>query len=128
VLVPGLSSKNTNSQHATDGEKDAKAGSKTSRMETAMKKILILATFASVIGLPAFAQSFDPDVGTGNIAPPVASMGAPSAYAQAPAFYEREYVRHRRAHQFGTPRAIDRDNTSVPGQGVDKDDTIPQAR
>src|SRR5262245_14989173 len=119
------------------GSKDAKAGSRTSRMETAMKKILILATFASVIGLPAFAQSFDPDVGTGNIAPPVASMGPPSAYAQAPAFYEREqapafyereYVRHRRAHRSGMPRAIDRDNTSVPGQGVDKDDTIPQAR
>jgi hypothetical protein len=97
-------------------------------METAMKKILILATFASVIGLPAFAQSFDPDLGTGNVAPPVATIGAPSAYAQAPANYERGYVRHRRAHQLETPRAIDRDNTSVPGQGVDKDDTIPQAR
>ena len=93
-----------------------------------MKKILILATIASVIGLPAFAQSFDPDLGTGNVAPPVANMGAPSAYAQAPAHYERGHVRHRRAHQFETPRAIDRDNTSVPGQGVDKDDTIPQAR
>ena len=96
-----------------------------------MKKVLILATFASVIGLPAFAQSFDPDVGTGNVAPPVAGMGAPGAYAQAPVDYERGergYVRHRRAHQSGTPRAIDRDNTSVPGQGVDKDDTIPQAR
>jgi hypothetical protein len=98
-------------------------------METAMKKILILATFASVIGLPAFAQSFDPDLGSGNVAPPVASMGAAGAYAQAPANYERGYVRHRHAHRFGgTPRAIDRDNTSVPGQGVDKDDTIPQAR
>ena len=93
-----------------------------------MKKILILATFASVIGLPAFAQSFDPDVGTGNVAPPVAALGAPSPYAQAPANYERGHIRHRRAHQFETPRVIDRDNTSVPGQGVDKDDTIPQAR
>src|SRR5262245_33662942 len=97
-------------------------------METAMKKILILATFASVIGLPAFAQSFDPDLGTGNIAPPVAAMGAPGAYAQAPANYERGYVRHRHALRFVTPRAIDRDNTSVPGQGVEKDDVTPMAR
>ena len=96
-----------------------------------MKKVLILATFASVIGLPAFAQSFDPDVGTGNVAPPVARMGAPGAYAQAPVDYERGergYVRHRRAHRFEAPRTMDRDNTSVPGQGVNKDDTIPQAR
>jgi hypothetical protein len=97
-------------------------------METAMKKLLILATFASVVGLPAFAQSFDPDLGTGNVAPPLASMGAAGAYARAPADYERGYVRHRDAHRFETPRAIDRDNTSVPGQGVDKDDTIPESR
>ena len=94
-----------------------------------MKKILFLATLASVIGLPAFAQSFDPDVGTGNVVPSVADMGAPGAYAQAPADYERGYVRHHhRAYRSGTPRAMDRDNTSVPGQGIDKDDTIPEAR
>jgi len=27
-----------------------------------------------------------------------------------------------------TPRAADRDNTSVPGQGVDKDDVTPKSR
>jgi hypothetical protein len=32
-----------------------------------------------------------------------------SAYAQAPANYERGYVRHRHAYRFGTSRAIDRD-------------------
>jgi len=93
-----------------------------------MKKAVTLATFASVIALPAFAQSFDPEVGTGNIIPPVANMGAPSAYAQAPAIYEREYVRRRRAYRSQAPRSIDRDNTSVPGQGVDKDDTTPTPR
>lgn len=92
-----------------------------------MKKILTLATFASVIALPAFAQSFDPDLGTGNV-PPVANMGAASAYAQAPAMDERGYVRHRRAYGSQTPRSTDRDNTSVPGQGVDKDDTTPKSR
>jgi hypothetical protein len=97
-----------------------------------MKKVLTLATFASVIALPAFAQSFDPELGTGNVIPPVANMGATSAYAQAPAIYEggreREYVRHRDAFRFRTPRSIDLDNTSVPGQGVDKDDTTPKSR
>lgn len=93
-----------------------------------MKKVLTLATFASVIALPAFAQSFDPDLGTGNLVPPVANMGAASTYAQAPADYGRGYVRHRQAYRFGTSRAIDRDNTSIPGQGVDKDDTTPKSR
>jgi hypothetical protein len=89
-----------------------------------MKKVLSLATLASVIALPAFAQSFDPDLGTGNLVPLVANIGAADAYAQAPAIY----VRHRHAYRSGTPRVIDRDNTSVPGQSVDKDDTTPRLR
>ena len=93
-----------------------------------MKKILILAAFASIIALPAFAQSFDPDLGSGNVVPPVANMGAAGTYAQAPTNYERGYVQRRHAYRFGTSRAIDRDNTSVPGQGVDKDDTTPKSR
>ena len=64
-----------------------------------MRKLLSLATLASVIALPAFAQSFDPDVGTGNLVPPVANMGAAGAYAQAPAIYDRGYVRHRHAYR-----------------------------
>ncbi|MGC1766518.1 MAG: hypothetical protein WA769_26775 [Pseudolabrys sp.] len=87
-----------------------------------MRKLLSLATLASVIALPAFAQSFDPDVGTGNLVPPVANMGAAGAYAQAPAIYDRGYVRHRHAYRSVTPRATDRDNTSVPGQSFEKDD------
>jgi hypothetical protein len=90
-----------------------------------MKKVLILTTFASVIALPAFAQSFDHDMGTGNVAPPVAEMGSASAYAQASANYD---VQHRSAYRSKSPRSIDRDNTSVPGQGVDKDDTTPKSR
>ena len=34
-----------------------------------MKKVLILAAFATIISIPAFAQSFDPDAGTGNACP-----------------------------------------------------------
>jgi hypothetical protein len=95
-----------------------------------MKKVLTLAAFATIISLPAFAQSFDPDAGTGNIAPPVAYMGSAGAYAQAPGIYERGYVRgpmSRGTHRH-TYRPIDRDNTSVPGQGVNKDDTVPMWR
>ena len=93
-----------------------------------MKKVLTVAVFASVIALPAFGQSFDPDLGTGNINPPVANVDAASAYAHAPAMYDRGYVRHRHANRFDAPRVIDRDNTSVRGQGVDKDDVTPTLR
>ena len=68
------------------------------------------------------------DLGTGNLVPPVANMGAADAYAQVPAIYGREYVRHRHGYRSVTPRAIDRDNTSVPGQSFYKDDTTPRSR
>jgi hypothetical protein len=93
-----------------------------------MKKLLILAIFANIIAPPAFGQSFAHDFGTGNVNPPVANMGAASVYAQAPAIYDHGYVQHRNGYRFGVPPMIDRDNTSVPGQGVDKDDTIPRLR
>jgi hypothetical protein len=90
-----------------------------------MKKVLTIAVFLSSIALPAFAQSYEPDLGTGNIVPPVANIGSSNAYAQ-PAKYERRYVgRTSRGVHHRTYRPIDRDNTSVPGQGVDKDDTTP---
>lgn len=93
-----------------------------------MKVLILAALITSVIGMSALAQSSDPDLGTGNIVPPVASVGAASGYAQAPGNYERRYEEHRHAYRFRTPRTIDRDNTSVPGQGVDKDDTTPKSR
>ena len=54
-----------------------------------MKKALTIATFLTFIAMPAFAQSFDPDVGTGNIVPPVANQGGASAYAHAPDNFRR---------------------------------------
>jgi hypothetical protein len=86
-----------------------------------MKKVLTIAAFLASISLPAFAQSYDPDEGTGNIVPPIANVGSANVYAQAPGYVTRRTSRglHR------TYRPIDRDNTSVPGQGVDKDDTGP---
>ena len=112
-----------------DGERKTRGRAPApAKAENAMRKLLSLATLASVIALPAFAQSFDPDVGTGNLVPPVANMGAAGAYAQAPATYDRGYVRHRHAYRSVTPRATDRDNTSVPGQSFEKDDVTPKSR
>jgi hypothetical protein len=65
--------------------------------------LLATATFAIGLASPAFAQSFDPDIGSGNIVPPVAQYapgydwtgpryvapaygGAFGAYAQEPAW------------------------------------------
>src|SRR5262249_29407131 len=57
--------------------------------ENDMKKALTTATFLTFIAMPAFAQSVDPDVGTGNIAPLDArNQGAESAYANARERYE----------------------------------------
>jgi hypothetical protein len=95
-----------------------------------MKKVLTVAALATIISLPAFAQSFDPDAGTGNVAPPVAYGGSTGAYAQAPGLYERGHVREpmsRGTHRYTYP-PMDRDNTSVPGQSVNKDDTVPMWR
>jgi hypothetical protein len=41
-----------------------------------MKKLITAAALATVLVSPALAQSYDPDIGSGNIAPP--------AYAHAP--------------------------------------------
>ena len=58
-----------------------------------MKNIIIPAVgFATVIASPAFAQSYDPSVGSGNIAPQAQTStlhlnlhrGAHAAYAQVP--------------------------------------------
>jgi hypothetical protein len=92
-----------------------------------MKKALTIATILTVITMPAFAQSADADLGTGNIVPLAATnQGGASAYAQAPDTYETGYTSslmnrsgHMRTHA---------DNTSVPGASVDKDDTTPKSR
>ena len=61
-----------------------------------MKKLLVIAALAASIATPALAQSWDPDVGSGNIAPPpygenengssIYQGGGYSARAEAPAF------------------------------------------
>jgi len=66
-----------------------------------MTKLIATVALATVLASPAFAQSYDPDVGTGNIvAPitaPVAQSGAQNAFAQvghAGAAHARHLNRH----------------------------------
>lgn len=57
-----------------------------------MKNIIAAVAFATLIASPAFAQSYDPSVGSGNIAPRAQAStlhlnlhrGAHAAYAQVP--------------------------------------------
>jgi len=56
-----------------------------------MKKLIIATALAAAIASPAFAQSYDPSVGSGNIAPRVTAQAshlklhnALGAYAQVP--------------------------------------------
>jgi len=43
-----------------------------------MKKLLVIGALATIIASPAFAQSYDPDLGSGNI-------NVPSVYSQTAA-------------------------------------------
>jgi opacity protein-like surface antigen len=75
-------------------------------MEMKMKKILVIAALAASLASPALAQSWDPDVGSGNIAPPPYGQNENgssiyqgghrgySARAEAP----RHFAAHRRVH------------------------------
>jgi len=47
-----------------------------------MSKLVYAVAFAGLVASPAFAQSYDPSVGSGNIAPQVKSDPALAAYAQ----------------------------------------------
>ncbi len=55
-----------------------------------MKTLLTTVTFLSIIATPALAQSFDPDMGTGNIA---FNQQGENVLAQAPGIYEAEHAR-----------------------------------
>jgi hypothetical protein len=86
-----------------------------------MKKALTVATVLCSITVPCFAQSFDPDVGSGNIVPFATNQGGgASAYAMEPGNYESNYSRgkaSRRAHHpvnraVRIPRMIDREDSN----------------
>lgn len=66
-----------------------------------MKKLITVAALATVLASPALAQSYDPDLGSGNIVRPFyahARRGAHHAFARV---HRREVLRHglhRSAH------------------------------
>jgi hypothetical protein len=82
-------------------------------METDMKKTLLATTAFLLTAAPAFAQSYDPDIGSGNITPysdnlnrshpnPDLNVGAAynayGSYAQAPGWYYGRRSPHARYH------------------------------
>lgn len=100
-----------------------------------MRKILAAATFLTIITTPALAQTYDPDMGTGNVAPFVFGPAGESAYAQAPAnpALRRTRSRHLRSladsyneSPYAQEGRINREfygSSSAPGVSVDKDET-----
>ncbi len=81
------------------------------KKENLMKTVLATATFL-IIGTPVFAQSHDPDLGTGNVASSVINQAGENAYAQAPRNYEnrvtyRQMPRRKRSSTYQTdPKMI----------------------
>ena len=73
-----------------------------------MKKLILAAALAAALGAPAFAQSYNPELGTANIAPVVSSQQATSAYAQArPAIDRAPRMSHQGGIFDGAPAGVD---------------------
>jgi hypothetical protein len=80
-----------------------------------MKRLMAAVAFCSVIALPALAQSYDPDIGSGNIAPPIYAPAAPhQVYLGAHVRNGRHHARHRHAGR-GTARGA---FAAVPPSGA----------
>lgn len=74
-----------------------------------LKKLMIGAAFAAMLTAPALAQTYDPEVGTGNVSagPNGGGLGAPTGtagqfggpYAYEPPSYSNTYAYQPRASQ-----------------------------
>jgi hypothetical protein len=77
---------------------------------------LVAVAFATMVAVPAFAQSYDPSVGSGNIAPQVVENPAPGAdralgaYARSAPPHQRDDATGRRVlpYTLKEHRALDR--------------------
>jgi len=97
-----------------------------------MKKLLMGAAFVALLASPAFAQSYNPDYGTGNVFNvPAAeavgvtgSVGGPYAYAPAPSY--RHAKRGTRAQAYAPVGMGDSDTVYAYGkyQGRDPDPNV----
>jgi hypothetical protein len=83
-----------------------------------MKSVLTTAAvLIFIIATPALAQSFDPDVGTGNITPsPVASGNGASAYGLDA--YETGYTRAQASGEIHHPAHRSRRTAKSPAYGA----------
>jgi hypothetical protein len=82
----------------------------------AMKKLIIAAAFATLLASPAFAQAYNPNVGSGNVVPPPAGFASTTGYgafAYAPA--RSEHLRGVHA------QAMARDAVEQDGQTIGQD-------
>jgi hypothetical protein len=79
-----------------------------------MSKLVAVVAFATVIASPAFAQSFDPSVGSGNIAPQIVEDGALGAYARrAPQQYKDTSGRTVLPYTLQEHRALERAKRNI---------------
>jgi len=86
-----------------------------------MKTFFAALALAVLVTFPAFAQSYDPDLGTGNIAPYSASTGssanvaqrAPAGFARVPGGFGSAAAAYGAVTPFGTPGAAHSSNHSV---------------
>lgn len=83
------------------------------------KKIFVAAAFVTIIAAPAFAQSFDPEIGSANVlsfAYAPTGHGGNNAYAHSSA--NRTYADHSAKSAYAkAPAAIDSESMDVINNG-----------
>jgi hypothetical protein len=73
-----------------------------SDLETTMKTLIPALALLVLAGSPALAQSYDPDVGSGNIVPPVNARHAPHGFHNGFRAFARvkpSWAHHHHAHR-----------------------------
>jgi hypothetical protein len=88
-----------------------------------LSKLAVIAAVTAVIATPAFAQSFDPDVGTGNLLPFAYAPTAPQSGKVADHQASRSKMANRQSglHAFamvpGTSSVSNPNNPALTGGG-----------
>ena len=106
------------------------------KREVNMRKLLVAAIIAALPIAGAFAQSSPAPANQSGpgVSPTAPSPTDPSSAAESgntkgiPERGTMRTVPGTTGSGMVTPRSMDRDNTSMPGQGVNKDDVTPPSR